>query len=100
MNELLEVTGTISNVLSPEFDTSGNIIQKVILDNVTPVRNNTSVRSRVLLLAVNKTLIEFTINSPITVRGIVVAGTTDVLDTIHTAHAPNGFIRYKSKIYR
>lgn len=103
MNELIEITGTITDVLPLQLDGKGFIVHDVILDNVTSIRNNTLIRSRVHLIArvlQTEGAIDFKVNNPITVRGVFLPGNQDTLDTIHMAHAPNGFIRYSGKIYR
>ena len=103
MDDVLELTGTISALYPIESDNTGNLIQKVILDNVTAINSNINITSRVLLIVrVQEYVdpIEFSINSPITAKGVFSNGSANFLPTLHTIHAPTGFIRYNSKVYR
>ncbi len=102
--DLIEVTGTISQLFPLELEGTGYIVQNILLSNVTPVkRNNSGIRSRVLLttrVSQSEGPINFQLNKPITCKGIFVPGNSDILDTLHSSHGPNGFIRYDGKVYK
>ena len=103
INDIFEITGTIITVYPTEVDKNGNFLQKVILANANGINTNIIIGSRVLVLVKFQQyddLIEFKVNDPITVKGHFVKGNNNFLDTIHTVHAPTGYLRYNGKIYR
>jgi hypothetical protein len=99
---VFQVTGTIVQVYAP-VRVGGVILQQLVLENVTGNRNNTGIPSRVLVLVNlegSAAPIDFRVNEPITVKGTFVQATRDALATIHTTHAPVGYVRYNGMVYR
>lgn len=102
-SEIYEVTGTISIVYPVEIDQYAHMVQKIVIDNAVALNSNTTVGPRVLLIvkvSEFEDVIDFTVGSAITAKGSLNRGNANFLDTLHTIHAPTGYIRYKGKIYR
>jgi len=100
---IIEVSGTVMVVYPIEFDSIGNGVQKLIINNVSCNTHTIQTESKLLLVvkvADTRNPLVFTLTDPITVRGYYFKRTFDFLSVIHTVHAPIGFVRYKGKVYQ
>lgn len=101
---LVQVTGTIESVFPCTQDfTHNHVIQQIVLQNVMAVNNTINLPARILLMVRmlnTNDPIPFTVNYPITVKGLFTRRHNDFISYITHCHAPTGFIRYNGKVYK
>ena len=102
MSLVVTVTGTIDLVYPIVYDVTGSGSQNIILTNVSSTTSGVQIPSRLscqLKPSITQN-ISFKLHDPITLRGTFSRETHNSLATIHSAYAPNGFVRYNGKVYR
>lgn len=107
LDDYIQMSGTVAQILSPETDSENSLVQRVMLTNLNATGSAHGadiITDPTALLMVRILNVEhqipFNVGEPITIKGKYVRRAPQELGLIHSTHAPSGFIRYKGRIYR